>query len=150
MADKFTRGIANNNPANIRKGCNWLGLSTIQNDRDFCTFQTMLFGVRALLVLLRTYRYKYDCVTLREVVNRFAPACENNTWAYMVYVRDYLRSYSDSKGFPLDVDMDMVINKWINRKMPSFYVYPLCKAICMIESRFDLDEKLFNHACVLL
>lgn len=146
MADKFTRGIANNNPANIRKGSNWQGLAPTQNDREFCTFVDMLHGVRALLCLLRTYRYKYDCVTLREVINRFAPACENNTLAYMVYVRDYLRSY----GFTIEVDMDTVINKWINRTTPSFYVLPLCKAICMIESRYQLDDTLFKHACELL
>lgn len=150
MANKFTRGIANNNPANIRHGACWIGLSVEQNDRQFCTFKDMVFGVRALLVLLRTYKYKYDCVTLREVINKFAPPCENNTYGYMIYVRDYLRNYRDSKGFEIDVDFDMVINKWYNRHSPSAYIYPLCKAICMIESRYDLTEVMFNRALELI
>ena len=148
--NKFTRGVANCNPANIRKGSNWIGLSVDQNDREFCTFKDMVFGVRALLVLLRTYKYKYDCVTLREVINRFAPACENNTWAYMNYVRDYLKGYTDNKGFSINVDFDLTINKWINKKTPAFYIYPLCKAICMLESRYDLSETLYDRACTLL
>lgn len=150
MANKFTRGIANNNPANIRHGAHWIGLAVAQNDSSFCTFKEMIFGVRALLVLLRTYKYKYDCVTLREVINRFAPPCENNTYAYMIYVRDYLRQYQDTKGFEIDVDFDMVINKWYNKKSPSAYIYPLAKAICMIESRFDLTEMMFNRALEII
>lgn len=148
--NKFTRGVANCNPANIRHGSRWIGLAVEQNDKQFCTFKDMVFGVRALLVLLRTYKYKYDCVTLREVINKFAPPCENNTYGYMIYVRDYLRGYRDSKGFEIEVDFDMVINKWFNRQSPSAYIFPLCKAICMIESRYDLTEVMFNRALELI
>lgn len=147
--NKFTRGIRNNNPANIRRGSQWLGLRSEQTDA-FCQFTEMRYGIRALLVLLRTYRNKYDCVTLREIIHRYAPACENNTWEYLVFVRNYLRSYYDSKGFSCDVDFDMVVNKWYNAKHPAAYIYPLCAAICQIESRYQLTEEMFNAAVKLL
>ena len=86
-----SRGIRNNNPANIRHSCSkWLGLSKVQVDKEFCTFDSMEFGVRALLVLLRTYYNKHHCNTIRKVISRFAPSSENNTEKYIKYVCDFM------------------------------------------------------------
>lgn len=148
--NKFTRGVRNNNPANIRKGSNWLGLCAVQKDSAFCQFVSMPFGIRALLVLLRTYRNKYDKVTLREIIHRFAPPTENNTWEYLVFVRNWLKSYYDGKGFKVDVDFDMCINLWYNSKQPGAYLYPLCAAICQIESRYELTQDMYDKAVKLL
>ena len=81
------RGYRNNNPLNIRRGANaWLGLSPTQTDGEFCQFQSMPWGFRAAFRLLRTYRVKYGCNTIKSIVSRFAPPCENNTEAYIKFV----------------------------------------------------------------
>lgn len=78
---KIARGIRNNNPGNIRKSSNkWLG--KIQGvDKDFETFDTPENGIRAVAVLLLTYRDK-GLVTPVQIVSRYAPSNENNTVAY--------------------------------------------------------------------
>ena len=83
----MTRGYRNNNPLNIRRGANaWLGLKPTQTDEEFCQFQSMAWGFRAAFRLLRTYRVKYGCNTIKGVVSRFAPASENDTEAYIRFV----------------------------------------------------------------
>ena len=81
-----TRGIRNNNPGNLRKGCKWLGLSPVQTDKDFCQFKTMEYGIRALLITLRTYYIKYGCNTVRKIISRYAPPNENLTDSYIKFI----------------------------------------------------------------
>jgi hypothetical protein len=85
------RGIRNNNPLNIRKGCNWYGERFPQVDRDFEEFQSMELGIRAAFVLLRNYitgfsgrSFKYN--TIRKIVRRWAPPVENATQRYIDFV----------------------------------------------------------------
>ena len=82
------RGIRNNNPLNIRRnGVKWQGLRVPQTDAQFCQFQSLEFGWRAAFVLLtRTYYHEYRLFTIRAIVSRWAPACENNTAAYIANV----------------------------------------------------------------
>lgn len=43
------RGIRNNNPGNIRRnGDPWQGLAETQGDKEFFTFTTPVYGIRAL------------------------------------------------------------------------------------------------------
>jgi hypothetical protein len=51
-------------------------------------FETREHGIRAWIVLMRTYRVKYRCATVRSIVTRFAPPNENNTQAYIKYCRE--------------------------------------------------------------
>lgn len=85
------RGIRNNNPLNIRKGCNWYGERFPQVDRDFEEFQSMELGIRAAFVLLRNYitgfhgkSFKYN--TIRKIIRRWAPPVENATQRYTDFV----------------------------------------------------------------
>ena len=49
MTTKQPRGIRNNNPGNIRRnGDPWQGLAKDQTDREFFTFQSAVYGIRAL------------------------------------------------------------------------------------------------------
>ena len=79
------RGIRNNNPLNIRRGKDqWKGLRTLQQDAQFCQFETLEYGWRAAFCLLtRTYYHQYRLWTIRQIVNRWAPPNENNTRAYI-------------------------------------------------------------------
>lgn len=82
------RGIRNNNPLNIRRSKDqWKGLAEQQNDRAFCQFKSMEWGWRAAFYLLtRTYYHKYRLYTIRTIIHRWAPSCENNTEAYVANV----------------------------------------------------------------
>ena len=79
------RGIRNNNPLNIRKSKDkWKGLSLTQNDPCFCQFKTLEYGWRAAFYLLtRTYYHKYRLYTIRAIISKWAPPCENNSKAYV-------------------------------------------------------------------
>lgn len=94
----LSRGLRNNNPGNIRRSStHWLGLSHFQNDSQFCQFEKMEFGVRALLVLLRTYYNKHHCNTIKKVISRFAPSSENNTENYIKFVCSFVALPPDIK-----------------------------------------------------
>lgn len=79
---KEPRGIANNNPLNIREvGINWRG--RIGDDGEFVQFESALMGMRAAARNLKTYRDKYGVLTISEIVQRWAPPSENNTKSYI-------------------------------------------------------------------
>jgi hypothetical protein len=62
-------------------------MSAQQTDSQFCQFETMAWGWRAAFRLLtRTYYHEYRLYTIRAIVSRWAPACENNTSAYIANV----------------------------------------------------------------
>jgi hypothetical protein len=73
-----TRGIRNNNPGNLKHGELWQGRSSIQADPIFIQFDTMAWGIRALILTLRTYRHKHGLTTVRGIINRWAPSSDNN------------------------------------------------------------------------
>ena len=79
------RGLRNNNPLNIRKNnkTNWIGQCNKQEDRAFVQFRSMSYGYRAAFKVLQNYRVLYDCMTLRQFIQRWAPPTENNTDAYV-------------------------------------------------------------------
>lgn len=80
--DILPRGFRNNNPLNIRKGSKWKGLSPVQGDKSFCVFTSMRYGIRAGIYLLLKYYTLYNLHTLYEIISRWAPNCENDTWNY--------------------------------------------------------------------
>lgn len=90
---KLPRGIRNNNPGNIELGAPWQGLSKTQTDGRFAQFETPAFGIRAIARVLITYQDKRQARdgspidTVREIIERWAPASENNVDAYVASVR---------------------------------------------------------------
>lgn len=83
MDGKRTRGERNNNPGNIRKStAPWKG-KTAGADSAFETFETAQDGIRALARLLKTYQTRYGLQTVADIINKYAPANENNTRAYI-------------------------------------------------------------------
>lgn len=78
------RGIRNNNPGNIRKSKDsWKGLANEQTDSAFFVFTDIKYGYRAIIRILQNYRSKYGCMTVAEMITRWAPSNENNTPAYI-------------------------------------------------------------------
>ena len=97
----YPRGIANHNPGNIRRSKDpWQGLASLQPDREFFTFQSAIYGIRALARLLITYQDKHGLRTIGGIINRFAPRQENNTDAY-------IQSVVIHSGYPSDQKLDM-------------------------------------------
>lgn len=77
------RGIRNCNPFNIRKTADrWIGLSALQADPAFCTFDDPAYGVRAGGIILLKYFDRYKLDTVHAILNRFAPPVENDTGSY--------------------------------------------------------------------
>lgn len=79
------RGIRNCNPLNIRRtaGALWKGRRLEQTDKNFVQFQSMEWGLRAAFCILRTYAKKYRCTSIRDIIRRWAPPCENDTARYV-------------------------------------------------------------------
>lgn len=83
-----------NNPFNIRyNGQSWIGLSGHKN--GFCEFISLDYGIRAWLILMRTYRRNHNICTIRKIVKRFAPPSENDTFKYIDFVSKYCFIPSD-------------------------------------------------------
>lgn len=81
-----TRGLRNNNPFNIKKSNNkWIG-KVEGNDKVFETFDTLEHGYRAGLIILQTYYKKYKLYNYKDILNRFAPASENNLNNYLQFI----------------------------------------------------------------
>lgn len=85
------RGVRNNNPGNIdRTGIVWQGenrtAAAITREARFAVFDSPEWGFRALVKTLLTYQRKYGLLTVRSIINRWAPPTENNTSAYAAEV----------------------------------------------------------------
>lgn len=85
------RGIRNNNPLNIMRGCNWKGLRKVQTDSRFCQFESMAWGLRAGFLLIKNYMTgkcadRVHRSTIRMIVTKWAPPSENNTNNYINFV----------------------------------------------------------------
>lgn len=91
------RGIRNNNPLNIRRGSNWVGLSKHQTDPAFCQFDSMTYGLRAGLIIIRTYMQRYNLTTIHAIVSRWAPPKENDTEAYVISVASMMMMHALQK-----------------------------------------------------
>lgn len=83
------RNYRNNNPGNLRIGAPWKGLMppgkmnpAQEAEHAFCVFQSPAWGFRALALLLINYGHD-GLETIQQVIDRFAPADENNTRAYV-------------------------------------------------------------------
>lgn len=104
MKVKITRGIRNNNPFNIRRSKqDWKGKRKVFQslldgsfgdgyDTDFEVFVSMDYGIRAGLVLLSTYISRYHLTSVEDIISRFAPASENDTFRYIRFIRSFLLS----------------------------------------------------------
>ena len=132
---KEPRGIRNNNPLNIRKGNNWKGERYPQNDPSFEQFISMEMGLRAGFILLRNYQKKTlpanrRANSIRKIIARWAPTCENNTVAY-------INTVSKRTG----ILPDELIEFSDRRKMVA-----LVEAMCFVECGVSIDIRIIESA----
>lgn len=86
--------IAKNNIFNIRQGAKWQGMTGAK--KGFVEFENREYALRAWLILMRTYRRRYGCRTVEQIVTRYAPPNENDTARYISYCRKELCLEPDS------------------------------------------------------
>lgn len=73
MEERLARGIRNNNPLNIiHSNAVWQGESPKQTDPNFVQFQSMEYGIRAAVLLLRAYKRR-GISTIANIVKRWCP-----------------------------------------------------------------------------
>jgi len=87
------RGLNNRNPGNIKWSARnkWQGLDDPpSDDKGFCRFKTMPYGVRAICMLLIAYQDRYNCDNVSDLIARWAPAGAdgNPTDRYAAFVAD--------------------------------------------------------------
>lgn len=98
----MSRGIRNNNPGNIRKSKDaWEGLKATQTDNAFFQFTDAKYGIRAIGKILINYQKKYGINTVSGIINRWAPAIENNTASYINHISSLLKVAPDE---PINVN----------------------------------------------
>ena len=123
-----TRGMRNNNPANIRYNNfnRWRGLIG-KDSQGFCRFSDINYGYRAVVVLLKRYiSFGYD--TPARIITRFAPYCENRTDSYIRFVCSRC-----------DIKSDQVIYDGSSK------FYDLISAICFYESKIDITGLMIKE-----
>ena len=105
----MSRGLRNNNPGNIRlSAMRYRGEVVPSADIAFKQFETMAWGYRAIFMLLDTYRVKHGLTTLRGMIGRYAPPCENDTGRYLAFV-----------AYRSGVDPDVVLDTRAREQMVS-------------------------------
>lgn len=106
MVYDASRGYDNNNPGNLdrmQNGDVWIGEVECDDSRFSC-FENVYYGYRALAKTLLTYQDKHKLVTIRQMINRYAPTSENQTSDYIKFVCSYL-AYSPDEPINLrDID----------------------------------------------
>lgn len=82
----MNRALRNCNPLNIRRvagSAAWRGQRAIQTDAEFLQFDRIEWGLRAAFCILHTYARRYNVTCIADIVERWAPPCENNTERYI-------------------------------------------------------------------
>lgn len=146
-----TRGIRNNNPANLRRGSAWQGLVDkslvpvllgTSWDSAFCQFQNVQYGIRALIITLRTYVRTHGLHEISDIIRRFAPPSDGNaTDKYIAYVKKECRwGGVHPRLWSEDFDRGFI----------SESLFRVCKAICWTESSYTLTKELFVESLKLV
>lgn len=89
-----SKGLRNNNPGNLEYGAFAKAHGATGTDGRFAIFPTMDAGVKAHAALLDSEYYAKGLNTPRKIIDKYAPASENDQGAYLAYLK--------SKGFEPD------------------------------------------------
>ena len=129
-----TRGVRNFNPGNIRlsNGVPFKG-EVPSTDKSFRQFESMAYGIRALIKLLQTYYRIYKLTTVRAIITRYAPSTENRTDKYIDFVCEFMHVESDTI---------------LHFNVPNVLFNLVC-AICEYESKYTPSDTLLLNAYFL-
>lgn len=122
----MSRGLANNNPGNIRQSrTRYLGEVRPSRDPAFKQFESLAWGYRAIFMLLDTYRRRYGIDTLRGMISRWAPPSENHT-------DNYIRAVASDTGLDPDERLDT---------RDAATMIPVAAAISRVENGVAADRR---------
>ncbi|MBQ3926939.1 MAG: hypothetical protein II706_08125 [Bacteroidaceae bacterium] len=153
--NKKTRGVRNNNPGNVRKnGQKWQGMRPYQYDVKFIQFKEMVWGVRALLVTLRTYITRRGCTTVPKIINRWAPKTDGNNTDFYIKACALAVGMAVTNSTDLNEQVAAGMNYEFSRKDFDIFdenyekltLYQLASSMCWIESNYDLCYSMFYNA----
>ena len=113
-----SRGLRNHNPGNIELGTDWDGLSELQSDPRFCQFDDPVYGIRAMVRILKTYQKRYGINTIFQAIARWAPPYENDTLGDATYVADQAGIDKDTLVEMPSVGMLKGMSKMENGEQP--------------------------------
>ena len=130
-----TRGVRNFNPGNIRlsNGVPFKG-EVPSSDKSFRQFNSIVYGIRALMKLLLTYYRTYHCLTVRAIISRYAPSIENRTDKYIDYVCEHMH-----------VEPDTILQLNV-----PYVLFSLVSAICEYESKYCPSDIMLTEAYLKL
>lgn len=120
------------NPLNIRQSTDVFIGEVPSPNSAFKVFREDVYGVRAAILIIITYRRKYNIKTVQRIIQRWAPPTENDTDAYI----------------------DFVVKKMPSGTTPFTEVtkdnlYDLLKAMAKIESNYTLSRETYDKAVEL-
>lgn len=150
MEHQKSRGERNLNPLNIVHGCNWKGLSKTQTDKKFCQFVNIIYGIRAALVIMRTYYLKHGLTTIGQIIRRWAPPEDgNDTTAYILFVVRMMNRKAEIHDIRLFHSASNV-NEWKSPSEPPDHLFYLLQAMAIQECGYNLTKDIYNQAKNLL
>jgi hypothetical protein len=95
----YSLGIRNNNPGNLRPLDNGEWNGQVGENKGFCVFEDIRYGIRALAMdLINKQRRGLD--TIRKIISVYAPPEENDT-------DRYIGSVSYQVGVPPDFELKL-------------------------------------------
>lgn len=124
------RGIRNNNPLNLRIGNDWIGEVPFPSDPLFEQFNSMLYGLRAGMVVLRRYILHYRRDNISKIITSWAPSNENDT-----------RRYIDVVSGRMGLEEDKII-RWSDKDQ----IVDLVSAMCYVETGCNISRDLIRQA----
>lgn len=74
-----------NNPLNIRHSSKFTWKGEVSHYNGFCVFSSQYSCYRAALIILSKYK-KRGLVSIRDIIFTWAPASENSTSSYVLFV----------------------------------------------------------------
>lgn len=100
----MSRGLRNNNPGNIRHSKDkWQGMRAEQTDKDFVQFVSMEYGYRAMIKMLQSYKRKWGCNTIKDMIYRWCPDGDGNNNSAL-YVKMVCEDLQVPSTFEIDVN----------------------------------------------
>lgn len=149
MSNFVSLGVRNCNPLNIRfsSSNSWLGMLETPC-QGFCRFESMEYGVRAALFLLRKYVVAYKCSSVPLLINRWAPSFENDTNSYVFFVEKKLSTYNCHELIFIPTEGDDRFPSLNTHR--SIFEWTLISAMAAIESRCEISWDTYKTACDLL
>lgn len=130
--EKQTRGERNNNPLNIEynKANNWQGRRKPRTDERFEEFISVTYGIRAALIIIKSYIKKHHINNLQSLIARWAPEHENNVSAYLNYVAYKSRV------------KEMEPIRWTDKNK----ICRIVQAMALYESKLDISFGIIENA----